>query len=444
MIGAQVKQWVRRFRTETVRPIRIRLAARARAGAKGVFIGVTGSSGKSTTTAMIAAIMAAKGGVTSQILHNTINPLIRTMRASAGSDHVVVEAGIGEKGLMKIMASLLRPDVAVVTMVGLEHYSIFRSAEAIAAEKGELVEAVHPEGLVVLNADDPLVMGMAARSRARIVTFGFGETADCRIVDVAGGLPDGVTVRLQWRGETLDIPTNHAGKHFAVLVAAAVAVGLELGVKPADVLKAVVSCHPLPLRMSIHRIEGGPVMVADSAKAPLGTLQLAFEALQGAAAPRKRIVLGSLSDYKITRKNAYRMAFEHALAVADEVIVVSDIDQPERYAKSQDDKNRLTCFNDMRAASGYIARTAIPDEVILLKGSSNFHLERILIDMAGKVNCWKLACGRQESCYQCGLFEFDHESHDALRRRRLWSTRSGARAQPGLTELQGFAKSGGK
>src|SRR5690606_28795120 len=158
---------------------RIKLAARKRAQAPGVFIGITGSSGKSSTTDLISAVLRKKGSVTTQLMNNTIHPLINTIRNSGKSDFVVVENGVGEKGVMKPMASLLQPDIAVVTMVGLEHYSAFRSSEAIAEEKGWLVESLRPEGLAVLNADDPLVMGMARRTSARVLTFGYSEDADC-------------------------------------------------------------------------------------------------------------------------------------------------------------------------------------------------------------------------------------------------------------------------
>jgi len=145
-----VKQSLRdldqRVRLALVRPLRIKLAASKRAQAPGVFIGITGSSGKSSTTDLISAVLRKKGSVTTQLMNNTINPLINTIRNSGKSDFVVVENGVGEKGVMKPMASLLQPDIAVVTMVGLEHYSAFRSSEAIAEEKGWLVESLRPGG----------------------------------------------------------------------------------------------------------------------------------------------------------------------------------------------------------------------------------------------------------------------------------------------------------
>ena len=148
----RIAEWVRSLRLRLVRPLRIRMAGLTRARARGRFVAVTGSSAKSTTTMLIAAILDDEGNVLNQVFENTINPLIRTIRRSRIADFVVVETGVGGKGQMSTMAGLLKPDVSVVTMVGLEHYSAFRSREAIATEKGALVAATAPDGLAVLNA----------------------------------------------------------------------------------------------------------------------------------------------------------------------------------------------------------------------------------------------------------------------------------------------------
>lgn len=413
--------WVRHFRAQILRPLRISSAARVRARAKGCFVGVTGSSGKSTTTALIAAVLSEIGTVQGQVTDNTINPLIRTIRQSRKADFVVVEAGVGGKGEMAAMASLLRPDVAVVTLVGLEHFSAFRSSENIAEEKGGLVAALADDGLAVLNADDDLVMGMARRTRARVVTFGKTETADCRIDRVSGGFPTGITVHLRWRGERLDVPTQFLAPHFAEAVAAAVAVGLELGVPVESICTAIARLEPLPLRLSPHWIPGGPFILADCVKAPQGTLHLSFEHLRQIEAPRRRIVLGAISDYRGERRRVYRNAIAAALDVADEVILVSESRGRPLVAPEVESAGRFRNFLTVREAAEHIASTAITGEAILLKGSANFHLERILLNMLTEVNCWLDGCGKGVSCNRCGLYEFPFEDHAKIRRRRRWA-----------------------
>jgi len=410
----------RSFRRSVKYPMRIKRAANERARSEGVFIGITGSSGKSTTTDIVSAVLRTKGHVTTQILNNSFDPLTKTLLNSKKSDFVVVETGVGQIGHMKPMATLLRPDIAIVTMIGLEHYSAFRSGEVIAEEKAELVAALQPAGLAVLNADDPLVMAMAKGTNARVVTFGFSEGADCRIVNVAEGAPDGVVLTLVWRGQELVIPTQYMARHFAGPIAAAAIVGLELGVTPENICRAVGSCTPLLMRLSKHRIPGGPVIIADCAKAPLGTLQLAFDALRHVDAPRKRIILGQVSDYVGPRKRAYRTALGGALEVADEVIFVTDWSKPERFLPMGDNGERFKCVQNTREAAEYIAATAMEGEVILLKGSNNFHLERVLLNFTQPVCCWEQTCGTGISCFECGLAAFDFHTHPDIIRQRRW------------------------
>lgn len=428
----RIAEWVWSLRLRLVRPLRIRMAGLTRARARGRFVAVTGSSAKSTTTMLIAAILDDEGNVLNQVFENTINPLIRTIRRSRIADFVVVETGVGGKGQMSTMAGLLKPDVSVVTMVGLEHYSAFRSREAIATEKGALVAATAPDGLAVLNADDPLTMGMAERTPARIVTFGHGSQADCRILRVTGDAQEGVTVHLAWRGQEIAVKTQFAGAHFAIPVAAAAVTGLELGVPPERIRTAIAGCAPPFLRLSRHHIAGGPVFLADCAKAPQGTLHLAFDALGRTPAPRRRIVLGTISDYRGNRRRAYRNAIEQALLVADEVILLSEPGYGFDYLRDRSAERRVKVFAEIRDASIYIAGTAVKDEVILLKGSQSNHLERILLAQTEGVNCWERACGKGIGCVECGLFGHDFARHRATGRRSR------------LRRLTGRAMQGGK
>src|SRR5690606_18028475 len=137
-------------------------------------IGVTGSSGKSTTTNLLRHVLAGQGKVEALCIENTLTPLARFMAAlPLRSDFVLAELGASQSGDILSMSTLLRPTVAVITKVGIEHYSSFRSREGVAEEKGSLVSVLPENGLAILNADDPYVAAMSERTKARAVTFGW-------------------------------------------------------------------------------------------------------------------------------------------------------------------------------------------------------------------------------------------------------------------------------
>jgi len=148
--------------------LRLYLARRARARSKATFIGITGSSGKTTAGSLLGHILAGHGSVYTQVLANTMKLLVSTLSRRMGkggkADYVVFEAGASGPDTIRPMAELLRPDVAVVTMVRLEHRASFKTVENVAREKSALVAALEPGGFAMLNADDPLVMGMASAS----------------------------------------------------------------------------------------------------------------------------------------------------------------------------------------------------------------------------------------------------------------------------------------
>jgi len=143
-----VKVRLREIRNDLGWRLRRYRAKRARAQSKAIFIGITGSSGKSTATSLLGHILAGHGSVHTQVLANTLKALVRTlykrMRRAGEVDYVVFEAGAFEPGSIQAMAQMLKPDVALVTMIRLEHVGKFRTLEAVAREKGALIDALKP------------------------------------------------------------------------------------------------------------------------------------------------------------------------------------------------------------------------------------------------------------------------------------------------------------
>ncbi|TIW94335.1 MAG: UDP-N-acetylmuramoyl-tripeptide--D-alanyl-D-alanine ligase [Mesorhizobium sp.] len=402
-------------------------ARRARSKSKATFIGVTGSSGKSTAAALLGHILASHGPVYTQVLANAIDALASTlykrMWKSGKVDHVVFEAGAYGVDTIRPMAELLKPHVAVVTMVRLEHLASFRTLENVALEKRALVDALPPGGLAVLNADDPHVLGMASGTRHRVVTFGRTEDADYRVTDTQAAYPETLSLTVRWRGGTLDLKTLFPAKYLWLPTAAAVATALELGVPPEKVAARVATFRPLVNRCQVLVIEDGPHFLVDTAKAPWHSINLAIDMVAKAKVASKRIVLGQISDYVgSTRK--YRDAYNTAREVAGQVIYVGDNAHRSGAGQADRDGGRFVELRTPREVSDHIRKTAVPGELILLKSSSNLHLERVALAWTRDVKCWVPVCGKRSGCQGCGLFEVPFEQHRAhvrkRRRARLW------------------------
>lgn len=397
-------------------------AERARARSTATFVGITGSSGKSTATSLLGHILASHGTVYTQVLANTFKALVRTlykrMKRAGKVDYVVFEAGAFEPGSIKPMARMLKPDMAVVTMVRLEHFSKFRTLEAVAQEKKALVEALSPGGLAILNADDPHVLAMAADARCRVVTFGQAETANYRVTGIHAAYPDLLGFSLRWPGGVMDLQTPFPGEQFWLPAAAAIVAALELGVPPEKIVARTASFEPLANRCQVLTTDGGPQFIVDTAKAPWHSLSLAFDMLAKSRSTRKRIVLGQLSDFPGSNAK-YARAYGSAREVADQVIYVGEHAHRSKASQADRDSGRFVELRTPKEVSNHLKRTAEPGELILLKSSSSLHLERLALAWKHDVKCWIPACGKKEGCQDCGLFEVPFEEHtDFVKKRR--------------------------
>ncbi len=427
-----------RFLSERLARLRWRVrmahARQKRKGSRTTVIGITGSSGKSTTAALTAHILEDAGVTGRQIIQNNLKDIYRSLiRTPRETDYFVAEVAIGPRGHMRDTARFLQPDMAIVTLIGIEHYSWYRSREAVAAEKGFLVENIRADGLVLLNADDPHVMSMADRTSARAVTFGRLQPADYRVVCAKASYPDRLRVRIAAGGTEIDIETRFAGEQFWLSTVAAFAAASELGMPADRIAERIRSFAGLPGRCEIYPVAGGPTFILDTVKAPGESLNLAFATLADARSRTKRIVLGQISDYKGSSKKQYRDAYLAARAAADQVIFVGAHGHRAKASDEDRQAERYLSFETPAEVDAYFRNTAGPDDAILLKGSENLHLERIALNWDKDVRCWEPYCGISVSCRKCGLFMHDFADHPAIIRSQK-KRRSGNRIRTGRRE----------
>jgi UDP-N-acetylmuramyl pentapeptide synthase len=370
-----------------------------------LFIGVTGSAGKTTTKDLIWAALSSRSlGLKSPGTHNSAHWVPRVvLEVRPDHDFCVMELGAtGPRSLDRPIA-LVRPKVAVVTNVGGDHRSSFRTLEATAAEKGKLVAAVPPNGLAVLNADDPLVLDMGRRSRARVITFGLGDKADVRAEAVSSVWPDRLSFVASYRGEQARIQTRFCGEHWvhAVLAALATAVGLDLPLQAAA--DAVSRVEPWSGRLSPLAV-GSVTFIRDECKASLWSVGPALRFLRDARAPRKIAVIGTLSDYAGRASSVYAGVAREALESADEVLFVGPQARRSAGARTHRRAAALHAFESLRDANAWLEANLRPDDLVLLKGSQRAdHLLRLLLARQGSVACWRQQCRRLKFCDQCLL-----------------------------------------
>jgi UDP-N-acetylmuramoyl-tripeptide--D-alanyl-D-alanine ligase len=394
-------------------------------------IAITGSSGKSTTARLLNHILAARGKTEAIIQHHFYSAIIRkVLSLKKHAEFAVCEVSAGGKGEIPRIARVLQPDVGIVTFVGLEHYSTFRSIRKIADEKAELIKAIRRGGFAILNADDELVVGMRECTAERIVTIGRQKPADYRVVDAVSRYPEPLTVEIVWSGGHARIKTGFFGEHFWLSVAAAFATAMELGLPQDLVISQCESFQQMADRLQPYPTLNGPVFLLDTIKAPFGTVGLPFEEVAKANVERRRIVVGQISDYAGSRNAKYRDTFRMGMKACDQVIFVGDHAHRSKASAQEIASGRFVALNTVREVSDHIRKTAKAGELILLKGSGSFHLERVALAWSHDVRCWSERCGIRGSCFECGLYEFPFEAHEAIRKKPV-----GKRGRFGIRSL---------
>jgi UDP-N-acetylmuramoyl-tripeptide--D-alanyl-D-alanine ligase len=245
-------------------------------------VGVTGSSGKTSTKDLIAAVLRPLGEVVAPpgSFNNELGHPWTVLRATEDTDYLVLEMSARHPGNIAALAAIAPPSIAVVLNVGTAHLGEFGSREVIAATKGELVEAVPASGVAILNVDDPMVAAMAQRTAARVVRVGQSESADVRALDVE--LDDLARPRflLMSAAGSADVQLAVHGAHQVGNALSAAAVALECGASPEQVATALATAGPASRhRMEVHTRADGVTIVNDAYNANPDSMKAGLQAL---------------------------------------------------------------------------------------------------------------------------------------------------------------------
>jgi UDP-N-acetylmuramoyl-tripeptide--D-alanyl-D-alanine ligase len=342
-------------------------------------VGITGSSGKTSTKDLLASVLATAGETVAPVnsLNGEIGVPLTVCRITPRTRFLVAEMGARGIGHVAYLTRIAPPQVAIVLNVGTAHVGEFGSRENIAIAKGELPEALPVEGLAILNADDPIVAGMGSRTTARVQLVGRSPEADVRAVDVRLselGRPSFTLVTPEGeRRVTLSLSgAHHVGNALAVAAAC-----LELGLDLDAVVAGLEAARPVSRwRMEVTERADGVVIVNDAYNANPDSMRAALDALAAISTSGRRwAVLGEMLELgpDSSAEHAGIGAYAAGLGV-DHVVAVGEgaraIGAPEWVA-------------DTDAAYDLLAERLRPGDVVLLKSSRDSGLRWLGDRLAG-------------------------------------------------------------
>ena len=343
-------------------------------------VAVTGSSGKTTTKDLIRAAVAAQRRVVANpgSYNNELGVPLTCCSLLADTEVLVAEVGARGIGHVAAMAAVLRPDVAVVTNVGAAHLEMFADLAGVARAKGELVESLDAGGVAVLNADDPLVAGMAPRSGGRVVTYGEGSDADLRATDVELDAAARATFAVRGVEVHLPLPGRHNVSNALAALAVADAVGIDLATAAAALNAAAVS----PWRMQLSTTDAGVAILNDAYNANPTSMTAALKTLAGMHAEGRRwAVLGHMAELGDSGAQAHQdmgrlcadLRLDALVVVGDAAAGIAD------GAEAAGFSGTLERVADRDAAVDLLDATVRPGDVVLVKASRSAGLERVAL-----------------------------------------------------------------
>ncbi|WP_432496233.1 UDP-N-acetylmuramoyl-tripeptide--D-alanyl-D-alanine ligase [Kineococcus gypseus] len=351
--------------------------ARLRAGGGGPrVVGVTGSAGKTTTKDLLAAVLAPLGPVVAPVgsFNNEVGAPLTVLRADAGTAALVVEMGARGRGHIAALCRVARPATGVVLNVGAAHVGEFGSLEATAAAKGELVEALPADGLAVLNADDARVAAMAARTAARVVTFGLSRGADVRALDVRTDELARPVFTLAAGGRTAAVHLRLHGEHQVGNALAAATVALGLGVDLDDVAAALSAAGAASGgRMQVVERPDGVTVVHDAYNANPDSVRAALKALVGMAGGRRTwAVLGEMLELGASSRDEHDAVGRYAVRLdVSKLLVVGAGARPAYTGAVMEGSwgEEAVFAADVDAAGALLEEQLRPGDVVLVKAS---------------------------------------------------------------------------
>lgn len=367
-------------------------------------IGITGSAGKTTTKDLCHALLSAFGDCKSNPL--TENEHFNVAQTLSGLErrhrYCVVELSGGRPGYLDFALRLSKPDVAVLTLIARDHFSAFKSLEAIADEKGKIVAALPAHGIAVLNIDDPLVRKIGEACNRKVIWVGKSEGATLRLRDARSRWPEPLELVVEHEGKTLSVNTSLHGTHLALPVLMSLGVALALELPLPRVIQALRDAPPPEGRMQAVTLASGISFIRDDWKAPLWSLQAPFEFMKEAQAKRKVLIIGTLSDYSGSASKVYPKVAREALDIGDLIVFVGPHAMRALKASASRAGQELLAFPSVRDASAYLRTGLRAGDLVLLKGSNKAdHLVRLILDQEKPVHCWREKCGLSTFCGRC-------------------------------------------
>ncbi|MCL6610763.1 MAG: UDP-N-acetylmuramoyl-tripeptide--D-alanyl-D-alanine ligase [Peptococcaceae bacterium] len=359
---------------------------RQRSGAP--VVGVTGSSGKTSTKDLVYSVLSARYRTlkTEGNLNNEVGVPLTLLRLDEGHQAAVVEMAMRGMGEIDLLARIALPDGAVITNIGEAHFELLGSVDNIARAKGEILDHVPDRGFAVLHGGSPYIRREAARCRGRVIFYGEDPGLDLYARDITPGAGGNRFVAV-FRGRAEEFFVPLPGRHNVINSLAAIAVGRELGLEFPEIRDGLSAANLSAMRLELSQWNGVKI-INDSYNANPASTRAAVQVLaEMAGESRKIAVLGDMLELGDKSESAHREVGRAVCnAGVDLLAAVGDrarhIGLGAREAGLS--PGRIHYYRTAREAAGELKKFLRPGDVVLVKGSRGMKMEEFVFALSGR------------------------------------------------------------
>jgi UDP-N-acetylmuramoyl-tripeptide--D-alanyl-D-alanine ligase len=348
-------------------------------------VGITGSVGKSTTKELVADVLSRRYRTVKNQgnLNNEIGLPLTLLKISRATQIAVTEMGFYQTGDIKFLCDLAKPQIGIVTNVGMVHASRAGSLEAIAAGKSELVQELpsSPEGIAILNFDDPYVRRMAEMTRARVMFYGLDSQADLWADHIESKGLDGITFEAHYQDERFNLNVPLIGQHSVQTALRAIAAGLAAGMPWGEIITGLQRSRSQLRLVAVHT-EQGALMLDDTYNASPESTLAALNLL--AEIPGRHIaVLGGMFELGQYEKRGHEMVGIRAAEIADRLITLGENGKmiADAALRSGMKSEKIENHENTEQVVDSLRSLLKEGDVVLVKGSHGLRMDRIVSDL---------------------------------------------------------------
>lgn len=367
---------------DTVRALGV-LAGYYRGKFSPLCFGITGSTGKTTTKEMLAHILQAKFSVlkTEKNYNTEIGVPLTLFQLNVTHSALVVEMAMRGKGQIAWLAEIAKPKIGIITNIGPAHLEFFKSVEEVAEAKAELLQALPPDGIAILNSDDSFFPFLKSRSQCEVITFGMSTSADVSAEVLSKTKP--LLLRLKtFKGDAIvEVPIE--AEHDVLNLLSAVAASLVAGLSLEEIKEKIPTLPRPPMRMELLNLPPGILVINDAYNSNPASLKAALMYLKEKSG-RKIAVLGDMLELG---ENSEKIHYEAGKWVVDAgvdfLITVGKLSQfigkgAEERGMSSD--QTFYC-GDREEALFILHRLLEEGDVVLVKASRKLELDKLVEEL---------------------------------------------------------------